>query len=176
MVTILRCQKCGFGHEYSGPRLLSNPLIDCEHCGHTVRATPFMLLHPGDAQFKPLPVKIKPPAPVDVPKRTQKDYLRAQTEELWLYQPIPELNDCEAAVFWYYVKRRGSQECWPWKGAVDKSGYGRFHLYGKLYSASRVAWVINNKKDPGRSKVVHSCSNNSCCNPAHLLLSRKRRR
>lgn len=76
--------------------------------------------------------------------------------------------------FWARVTMLGSNECWPWVGAVDKrSGYGL--LPGvkpngrKLnYFTHRLAYAFNKGPVPPGLIVLHSCDNPICCNPAHL--------
>lgn len=75
--------------------------------------------------------------------------------------------------FWVKVKVGREDECWPWRGCTDPSGYGRFTVVGgrrpKTRVASRVAYALS-VKDPGGKHVLHRCDNPPCCNPAHLFL------
>lgn len=87
--------------------------------------------------------------------------------------------------FWRFVDKRGSDECWPWTGHLNKGGYGKFdhkpeNGIWKTVLAHRFAWDLAHPNDPlpetiGRcgSKttcVLHSCDNPPCCNPAHHFL------
>ena len=72
--------------------------------------------------------------------------------------------------FWSKVDVRGPDECWPWHGATDKDGYGRFDLQRTpkriRRNASGVAlqlWI-----GPFVGFPMHSCDNPPCCNPSHL--------
>lgn len=79
------------------------------------------------------------------------------------------------AQFWALVDRRGADECWPWKAALDSKGYGRLKktmpdgsiLYGAHASAVFYATGVRTSKKDDTS-AIHSCDNPKCCNPAHL--------
>lgn len=73
------------------------------------------------------------------------------------------------ARFWSKVDVRGPTECWPWK-ASRAHGYGQFSLLpGRNVVASRFAWMVANGRGVTVGmKVLHSCDNPPCCNPAHL--------
>lgn len=58
--------------------------------------------------------------------------------------------------------------CWNWKKAKDKSGYGQTGLKGKSYKAHRVFYSVF-KGDIEKGMVIdHICKNTSCVNPDHL--------
>jgi hypothetical protein len=65
---------------------------------------------------------------------------------------------------------RGTDECWPWLGNVNRQGYGLVHHEGKLRNAHRVVYALHfpNAVRPG-VLVCHSCDNPPCCNVAHLF-------
>lgn len=69
--------------------------------------------------------------------------------------------------FWSRVLVREPHECWPWLGALDRDGYGRFAAGGgKMVAAHRYA-----VESTGRTiwyTLDHKCRSRSCCNPAHL--------
>jgi hypothetical protein len=77
------------------------------------------------------------------------------------------------------VDRRGVLECWPWAGSLNTRGYGLFasgNTNGKRGGAVLVLahrWAFEFYKAtpiPDGMKVLNSCGNNACVNPAHLYL------
>ena len=73
--------------------------------------------------------------------------------------------------FWAKVGVHGPDECWPWKGCINKRwGYGTFRYKRKDELAHRVLWMINVGPIPYGMKICHHCDNPPCCNPVHLFL------
>lgn len=71
--------------------------------------------------------------------------------------------------FWSKVDIRGPDECWNWLARKNETGYGTFSVGGKTLRAPRVSWVLCNLEEiPDGLVILHSCSNPSCVNPAHL--------
>lgn len=58
--------------------------------------------------------------------------------------------------------------CWEWTGSLDKDGYAEVWYDGKKRRGHRLAfklWVGDVADDV---KVMHTCDNPPCINPAHL--------
>ena len=58
--------------------------------------------------------------------------------------------------------------CWDWTATLDRCGYGRFWVSGRMVKAHRYAyerWV--GPLDPNLT-IDHLCRNTRCVNPAHL--------
>lgn len=178
MVTVIRCQKCGKAYEYVGPRLLSNPLIECENCQCQTRGTPYVLNHGTEIDFQPTlkaPLKrelllshIKPAQPTDAQKESAHGPLQDRSQP---YRPIPELTEKEKAKFDSLYDRKAEDQCWRWKGGRDAAGYGSFNMRAKRFVASRVMWLLVYGEDPEDYQIGHTCDNPPCCNPNHLFLT-----
>ncbi len=76
-----------------------------------------------------------------------------------------ELTQKQIDNFWSKVDR--SDECWLWKGYVDKHGYGKKHVrpYGTQLS-HRISYAIAN--GPISKIIMHKCDQPLCCRPDHL--------
>jgi hypothetical protein len=79
------------------------------------------------------------------------------------------------ADFWARVLSDEDEEtgddCWYWKLACDRDGYGKFLHAGNKILAHRVAWMLHHKRDiPPGMVVMHECDTPRCCKPAHLKL------
>jgi len=83
---------------------------------------------------------------------------------------VPIIGEASEANFRAMVATGEPEVCWPWKGAVDRYGYGMFKLgqYVRM-GAHRIAHALGNG-EPGNLHVLHRCDNPACCNPIHLFL------
>lgn len=74
--------------------------------------------------------------------------------------------------FWSNVKRGSPDECWPWIGKSQSSGYGVIGIgansEGKIRS-HRLAWKLTNGEIPEGLVIRHRCNFRLCCNPSHLM-------
>lgn len=72
--------------------------------------------------------------------------------------------------FWGRVNVTVASECWDWTGGRTGDGYGTLKIFKRISSAAhRVAWALENGREPGSMVIGHSCHNPLCCNPAHLF-------
>lgn len=81
------------------------------------------------------------------------------------------LTETQKENFWKKIDKKIDNECWNWKGPIDRYGYGdfRFQINSKInYKiAHRIALALTGVNIEGKL-VLHSCDNRKCCNPHHL--------
>lgn len=72
----------------------------------------------------------------------------------------------------YVVRDDG---CWEWTIGRFRDGYGQFSIKGISRVASRISWIIHNKRSiPNKMMVCHKCDTPECVNPAHLFIGSAR--
>ena len=75
--------------------------------------------------------------------------------------------------FWERVNKDGPTvrpelgPCWLWTGGLSQ-GYGLLRIGGRAIRASRVSWILANRRYPNGPLIMHACDNPPCVNPSHL--------
>lgn len=90
----------------------------------------------------------------------------------------PELIKALTERFWSYVDKKSNNDCWMWKGYVQKDGkgYGVFQVCKRPRKVHRISYVIYKGPIPEGMEVMHQCPNGDnklCVNPNHLELGTK---
>lgn len=70
--------------------------------------------------------------------------------------------------FWSRVKK--GDDCWLWRGARGKNGYGHLRYGGRPVYAHRFAWQLTNGPIPPGAVVRHECDTPLCVRPDHLRI------
>jgi len=92
-------------------------------------------------------------------------------ELLRYFTPYPG----EAESFWSKVKRTTPTGCWLWQGFVEPAGYGRVKFDDRKMRSHQAAWMLHHHLQiPAKGRLMLSCGNKQCCNPAHIFLGTTR--
>ena len=80
------------------------------------------------------------------------------------------IDDSVCGRFWNKVDVLEPDQCWLWKGALGRKGYGSFNVSRAFGTkiAHRVSYLIANGELDKDLLVCHSCDTPSCVNPNHL--------
>jgi hypothetical protein len=72
------------------------------------------------------------------------------------------------ALFWAKVDSGSPDVCWPWRGALTRTGYGALKWNGVWKQAHRVSHLLECGPILRHQVVRHLCGNSWCVNPSHL--------
>lgn len=70
--------------------------------------------------------------------------------------------------FWAKVDKSSPTECWIWKAAKHRNGYGNFWTGKRPMLAHRYAYTILVGPILTGLQIDHLCRNRACVNPAHM--------
>ena len=68
----------------------------------------------------------------------------------------------------YYNQIVQSGQCLLWAGTIGEDGYGRMSLNKKTTLVHKIAFYLQNGREPS-SYLIHTCDNNNCVNPDHII-------
>ena len=84
---------------------------------------------------------------------------------------MSHLGKTKAQRFWSKVAIGHEQECWIWRGAKNKCGYGSFAIGNRRPAlAHRVSYELSAGVALTEQQVLHRCDTPACVNPSHLFL------
>jgi hypothetical protein len=87
-------------------------------------------------------------------------------------------NNSGRIPFWKNVDVQDKSECWGWKGDIDiLTGFGvssrMVHGSEVVRKAHRIAYILRYGTVPSSHVIRHTCRNQLCCNPDHLMPMRE---
>lgn len=66
------------------------------------------------------------------------------------------------------VRPASDAECWGWSGHIDRTGYARLRVDGRMGNAHRVGYELFVGPIPDGLVLDHLCRNRACVNPKHV--------
>lgn len=70
--------------------------------------------------------------------------------------------------FWDRVDKTAANDCWEWRGSINRGGYGLLSVDNRTCQVHRVAYQMLVGSIPPGLDLDHLCRNRKCVNPAHL--------
>lgn len=68
----------------------------------------------------------------------------------------------------FFEKVEKTDNCWRWNAALNKKGYGRFNIGGRVFLSHRISFALAGREIADGLVLDHTCKTKSCVNPDHL--------
>lgn len=82
---------------------------------------------------------------------------------------ILNLSAAEIERFWNKLDVGGEDDCWNFKGKLNRGGYGQLYVAGGgPLLVHRIAFTLANGPISQGMAIDHLCHNRACANPGHL--------
>jgi hypothetical protein len=81
---------------------------------------------------------------------------------------IKNLSENDIKIFWDKVEIKGDNDCWIWKGFINKSNIGIFNIHKQQFQAHRISYELKYGNTNNKDHIIHICENSSCINPVHM--------
>lgn len=78
---------------------------------------------------------------------------------------LPSKDEMAVTKFYKNVELNEETECWLWKGKDSISFQGRV-MKPERFAVS----IVAGRGDLGKKRLIHTCGNDKCVNPDHLVL------